>query len=123
MRALLPWLSLFFSRSAYFASFDPSEKQAREARLAGMAFAMHRTQLEKFIAKRVAKFLLGKDVLQSKREFAETSRFGPGAFEFIVSRELEIGEEAATALGAFFEAGLELLKEYAAEPIELILIH
>ena len=79
MRAALPRLSRFLSGSADLAALDASEKQARQALLAGMAFAVHRTQVEELIAEGVALFLLSEDVLQREGEFAEAGGFGPRA--------------------------------------------
>jgi hypothetical protein len=98
MRAKLPWLPRFLCRSADLAALNASEKQAREARLTGMVLAMHRTQIEKLIAQRIALFLLSEDVLQSECEFAETRRFWPSPFVLVVSGKFEVREEAAAAV-------------------------
>ena len=85
MRGKLPWLPRLLCGRSNLAALDAGQKQACKARLAGMALAMHRTQIEKLIAKGVALLLLSEDVLQSECEFAETRRFGPGPFVLIVS--------------------------------------
>jgi hypothetical protein len=123
MHAVLPWLSWFLGGSADLGALDANKEHARQALFAGMAFAVHGTKIEELIAEGVAKFLLGKDVLQSESEFTKTGRFGPGALVLIVSGKFKIGEEAAAAPCALFEASLKLLGEYAAQCVELILFH
>ena len=81
---------------------------------------MHRAEIEKLIAEGVALFLLGEDVLQCEREFAESGRFRPGAFLLVVRDKFDVGEETAATMRAFFEAGLKLLGEDAAQCVELI---
>jgi len=54
-----------------------------------MAFAMHRAQIEKLIAKGVALFVLCKHVLQSEGEFAQAGCFGPASIHLSVAGELK----------------------------------
>jgi hypothetical protein len=120
MREALPWLPRLLCGRADLAAFDAGEKQARQARLAGMAFAVHRAEIEELIAERVALFMLREDVLEREGEIAETSGFGPGAIVLFVFNERDVREEAATPVRAFFEAGLKLVGEDAAQCVELI---
>src|SRR5579863_10160831 len=100
MRAALPWLSHFLGVCAYFNAFDAGKKQARQTRLAGMAFSVHRAEIEELIAKSVALLLLREDVLQREGEFAQACGFGPVAT--FVFNQRDIREEAAAAMRAFF---------------------
>jgi hypothetical protein len=114
MREALPWLPRFFSGSTDLAAFDAGEEQAREARLTGMAFPMHRAEIEELIAKGVALFILREDVLERESQFAKARCFGPGTIRLVVFDQCDIGEEATAAMGAFFETGLKLVREDAA---------
>ena len=78
--------SRLLGRGAHLAAFDAGKKCARQPRLAGMALAMHRAEIEKLIAERVALFLLSEDALQSERQFAQTRCFRPASVSLFAHR-------------------------------------
>ncbi len=123
MRGELPWLPWFFSGSADLAALDAGKKHARQARLAGMALAMHRTQIEELIAECVALLLLREDVLQRESQFAESGSFGPRTFALFVFNQRNIRKKSAPAVRALFETRPQLLREYEAQCVELILFY
>ena len=65
-------------RRANFAAFDARKKCARQARLARIALAVHRAQIEELVAQRVALAILVQNGLQGKGQFAQLRRLGPG---------------------------------------------
>ena len=85
-----------------------------------MALSMHRTEVEELIRERVAPFVLGKDILQRKREFSQPGGFRPGALALVVFRQFDIGEETTPALCALFETGDELVGERLVQYVKLI---
>jgi hypothetical protein len=120
MHAGLPWLPRFFGGRTHLATLDAGQEHARQARLAGMILTVHGAKVEEFFAEGVALFLLGEDVLEGESQVAKTHGFKPGAIVVFVGGELEIGEEAAATVRAFFEAGDELIGESLGEDFELI---
>lgn len=85
-----------------------------------MTLAMHGAEIEELIAKRVTSLMLCKDVLQCKREFAQTRSFWPGSLLVVIFSQFQIGKESATAARALFETRLKLVREDLAQGIELI---
>ena len=55
-----------------------------------MAFAVHRAEIEKLIAERVALLVLREYALQREREFAQACSFGPVSLLLLVFRELNV---------------------------------
>ena len=109
MRAELPWFPRLLRWSTYLAVPDAGEKLACQPLFAGMALAMHRTQIEELIAECVALLLLREDVLQGHGEFTKAGRFRPDAIVLLVSGEFKIREKTAPTVSALFEAGLQLV--------------
>jgi hypothetical protein len=120
MRAELPRLPRFFRRRTHLAAFDAGKEHARHARLSGMTLAVHGAEVEEFVAEGVALFLLCKQALEGQGKLAQAGGLRPGAIAIEVGRKFEIGEQPAAAMGAFFEAGHELIRENLAEDFELI---
>jgi hypothetical protein len=81
---------------------------------------MDGAEVEEFIAERVALLLLCKHVLEREREFAQAGGFGPGELILFVAGKFNVGEEAAPAMRALFEACRKLIGERFAQKLELI---
>lgn len=55
-----------------------------------MAFAMHRTEIEKFIAECVALLILSEDILQRLRKLSKPRSLGPLAIALIFFSQSDV---------------------------------
>jgi hypothetical protein len=114
MRALLPRLSLLLRGCAHLATLNALKKRARQPALTGVAFAVHRAQIKKFIAQCVPLFLLRKHALQRDRQFAKTRGLRPRSTLVVYG----FREQAFAAARALVETRGKLLTEGACQCIK-----
>jgi hypothetical protein len=100
------------------APFDPLEKGSRQLPFAGMALSVDRAEIEELVAERIPFFVLGKDALQGKSQFAQSSRFRPGA-AFALFQQFDVGKQPPPAAGALIQAGHQLLAKNLRQRIQL----
>ena len=89
--------------------------------LSGMAFTVHRAQVEELVTERVALVLLREKDLQSHGKLAQPSCFRPGFLRFVQVDWLR--EQAVAAARALIETGQKLFAEDAVEGVDFGRIH
>jgi hypothetical protein len=122
MRAELPRQILPFRLRSDLAALDALKKGSREFAFSGMAFAVHRAEVEELVAEGVALFLLGEDALQGKGEFAQALGLRPCTFRRVaalVVEQFDTGEKTAPAASALIQAGHQLLTEDPRQSFQL----
>jgi hypothetical protein len=111
-----PRLSLFFRRRADIAPLNALEECPSQLALTRVALAVDRAKVKEFVAERVPFLMLGKNVLQSDRQLAQSRCFRPCGFSrFVIDR---FREQSSSAAGAFIEAGKQLLGKSAVQRFE-----
>jgi hypothetical protein len=108
--AFLP--EFFFGGRSHCATLDALEECTRQPALAGMAFAVHRTQVKELIAERIAPILLRENLLKGNGQLTQARGLRPGLAR--IASVDRLSEESIAAARALAETGEKLIAEGAA---------
>src|SRR5512146_412148 len=117
MRASLPRFSLLLGGCAHLAALNSLKKRARQPAFAGVTLAMHRAQVQKFIAQCITMLLLRKYALQCNCQFAKARCLRPRSLFFVAHN---LREQALASARALVETREELLTEGACQCIKFV---